>query len=117
MPRLTMDELEGWISEFRAGSSHLLSSPQAVDMSWDQATIDTALIVMHLETSGTEVYLQREIGGSPEWTVTFERRENDARVSAEQVLTLAAEVSAIGHLCSYLTLKTSEHLQRHAAAQ
>ncbi|PZF59435.1 hypothetical protein DEI81_13665 [Curtobacterium sp. MCBD17_013] len=117
MPRLTIDELEGWITDFRSESMHLPAAPHAIDMSWDQATIDTALIVVHLETSGTEVYLQREIGGSPEWTVTFERRENDARVSAEQVLTLAAEVSAIGHLCSYLTLKTSEHLQRHAAAQ
>lgn len=117
MPRLTLDELEGWIHDFRSDTTHLPAVPQAIDMSWDQTTIDTALIVVRLETSGTEVYLQREIGGSPEWTVTFEWRENDARVSAEQVLTLAAEVSAIGHLCSYLTLKTTEHLQRVAAGQ
>ena len=65
MPRLTMDELTGWIDEFHSSEQVDAAAPQAVDTSWDETTVDTGLVVLRLETSGTEVYLRRKIGGSP----------------------------------------------------
>lgn len=114
VPRLTTDELDGWIDEFRAHESSAPAAPQMVDVSWDETTIDSALILMRLEQSGTEVYLQREIGGSPDWMVTFEARPEDVRASADQVAVLAAEVAAVGRLCAHLTVRTGEHLARLA---
>jgi hypothetical protein len=114
VPRLTSEELDGWVREFHALEQAHPSSPQAVDASWDESMVDTALIVVRLETSGTEVFLRREIGGSPEWTVTFEARERDARATADQVLALAHEVGSVARLCAFLTAKTTEHMERLA---
>ncbi|WIB26319.1 hypothetical protein [Curtobacterium sp. MCSS17_015] len=115
MPSLSSDELSSWIAEFRARGAGDAADPRAIDVSWDGSLIDTALIVARLGTSGTEVYLKRDIGGSPEWTVTFEARESDAQVSAEQVMTLATEVLAVGRLCAFLTERTAQHLREVAA--
>lgn len=114
MPRLTTDELDAWIAEFRQGEATEPAAPQMVDVSWDETTIDSALVLMSLEQSGTELYLQREVGGAPDWTVTFEARPEDARATAEQVAVLAAEVAAVGRLCAHLTARTAEHLARLA---
>jgi hypothetical protein len=109
VPRLTMDELTGWVHEFHGSEATEGALPQAVDTSWDETMVDTGLIVLRLETSGTELYLRRKIGGSPEWTVTFEAREHAAEATADQVMSLAAEVSAVGRLCAFLSERTAEH--------
>lgn len=114
MPRLTMDELTGWIDEFHSSEQVDAAAPQAVDTSWDETTVDTGLVVLRLETSGTEVYLRRKIGGSPEWTVTFEAREHAAEATSAQVTALAAEVSAVARLCSFLSERTAEHARLRA---
>jgi hypothetical protein len=114
VPRLTSDDLDGWVREFHALEQAHPSSTQAVDASWDESLVDTGLVVVRLETSGTEAFLRREIGGSPEWTVTFEAREREARATAQQVLALAAEVGSVARLCAFLTEKTTEHLDRLA---
>ena len=110
MPRLTMDELDDWVRDFHRDETESRASPQTVDTSWDESMVDTGLITLRLETSGTEVYLRREIGGTPEWTVTFEARQSDATATADQVMALADEVRAVGRLCSYLTARTARHL-------
>lgn len=117
MPRLTTEELDGWVQEFRGQEQGDPGTPQAVDTSWDESMVDTALIVLRLETSGTEVYLRREIGGAPEWTVTFEARERAADATAAQVMALAAEVDQVGRLCAYLTERTTDHMARAAAGR
>jgi len=114
VPRLTMDELTGWIDEFHSAEQVDTAVPQAVDTSWDETTVDTGLVVLRLETSGTEVYLRRKIGGSPEWTVTFEAREHAAEATSAQVTALAAEVSAVARLCSVLSERTAEHARLRA---
>jgi len=115
MPHVTTTELSDWVAEFCEDDAARAGSPRAVDTSWDPTLVDTALIVARLGTSGTEAHLLRAIGGSPEWTVTFEARERDAQLSADQVLVLAEEVAAIGRLCAHLTARTTEHLAAAAA--
>lgn len=116
MPRLTMTELDGWVREFHAAESSDPAQVQTVDTSWDESMVDTGLIILRLETSGTNLYLHREIGGSPEWSVTFEARDSDAVATADQVMALADEVSAVGRLCSFLTARTADHQRRSSRA-
>lgn len=110
MARLTLTELDDWVRGFQECEDlRAIEAPRTIDASWDPALVDTALVVVRLSVSGTEAYLSRQLDGSPEWTVTFERREHDASVSAEQVVALAAEVATVGRLCAHLTRMTAEH--------
>lgn len=107
MPRLTADELTAWLHDFCEHDAADAGSPRVIDASWDPTAVDTGLVVARLRSSGTEAYLKREVGGSPDWSVTFEARESDAELTADQVATLAAEVAAIGRLCAFLSERTA----------
>jgi hypothetical protein len=113
MPKIRLEELASWVNAFREAETQT-TDPRTVDLSWDQDTVDTALVVASLHASGTSVYLQREIGGSPEWWATFEPREDPARLTAADIVTLTHEVAAVGRLCEFLSERTAEHLRTTA---
>lgn len=117
MPTVTLEQIDDWIADFRRAEHPDAPSPQRSDDDFDGTTIDTALVFIEWGPATTQAYLRREIGVSPDWSITLLPRDEATTLDSDEALELAGQVARLARLGAFLTRRTADHLRRrHAGA-
>lgn len=115
MPFHSKEELELWLEEF-AGFGYSISSRVKVVPQDGTDGADTGLIALNLLDRLTLTYIQPEPAGSVRWGITFEAREADLTMDAQQTLELATELTMVSALCTFLQTKSQASVEAELTA-
>lgn len=68
---------------------------------------DTGLVAVRLQDSPTDIYIEPPSPASgPEWTITFEPREQPVTLGARAVARMSEGVAVLAALCTFLQEKS-----------
>jgi hypothetical protein len=105
MPFRSLSTLESWLEEFAE-----LGYPSAGTLKVIQQDgldgANTGLVAIELVHASTVTYIQPEADGSLEWVVTMEPRDDAVTLDADSLRALAAELTVVAELCSFLQAKS-----------
>src|SRR5689334_22125095 len=101
----SFETLVSWVMEFER--SHTFAGEVRVIPQDGSDGADTGLIAMRLVNSPAEIYIDPPDGTRSEWSVVFEPPEAEVRLGSAQLVTIAADVTALAQMCAFLQAKTS----------
>ncbi len=105
MPFRTMATLESWLEEFRQLGYPVAGTLRVIQQDGDDGA-DTGLIAIELAHGAVASYIQPGVDGSPEWVATMEARDDALTLDAASLLSVAAELSVVSALCTFLQSKS-----------
>ncbi|KHK98026.1 hypothetical protein LK09_09350 [Microbacterium mangrovi] len=116
MPFRTIATLQSWVDEFNEREHPGLSSIRVIPQDGADGA-DTGLVAVRIPDSPVEIVIEPPTPTTtPEWTITFEPREQPVTLGAAAVAKIADEVSALAELCTFLQMKSDDFLARlHAS--
>jgi len=110
MPYRNRATVESWVRDYLADNPSSTSLVTVLEKDFTPGP-ESGLVVVGLSNASTVTYIQPTITDSrPHWMVTFEARADSFDLDAEGVARLAADLTAIAELCSYLQLRTDQTL-------
>jgi hypothetical protein len=102
----SIDTLQSWVRDFE--QSHTFAGKIRIIPQDGTEGADTGLVAMRLAASPAEIYLEPPTEPGAEWSVVFEPREHEVRLSSAQLVSIAADVTALAQLCAHLQQKTDQ---------
>ena len=112
MPFRTIATLQSWVEEFTTLGHSSLSSIRVIPQDGEQGA-DTGLVAVRIPDSPTEIVIEPPSPATgPEWSITFEPRDEPVTLGASAVARMAAEVSALAELCAFMQRKSDDFLAR-----
>ena len=114
MPFRTMATLQSWVDEFETRGHSPLSAVRVIPQDGADGA-DTGLVAVRIPDSPTEIYIEPpspETG--PEWSITFEPREQPVTLGARAVGRIAEEVALLAELCTFLQEKSDAFLAQRS---
>jgi hypothetical protein len=105
MPFRSMATLESWLEEFQQLGYPVLGTMKVIQQDGDEGA-NTGLVAVELVHGAVASYIQPDSDGSPELVATMEARDDALTLDAESLLNVAAELSVISALCSFLQSKS-----------
>lgn len=106
MPFRSIATLQSWVDEFAQRSYDAGAAIRVIPQDGSDGG-DTGLVAVRLQDSPTEIYIEppSTVSG-PEWTITFEPREQPVTLGAHAVARIAEEVAVLAALCTFLQEKS-----------
>ena len=101
MPFRSRSTLESWLEEFRQLGYPVLGTMKVIQQDGDEGA-NTGLVAVELVHGAVTSYIQPGIDGAPEWVATMEARDEALTLDADSLLNVAAELSVISALCTFL---------------
>jgi len=114
MPFRTLATLQSWVDEFDEHNPAHVNSIRVIPQDSSEGA-DTGLVAVRIPDSPTEIYLEPpspETG--PEWTITFEPREQPVTLGSHAVERMAEQVAVIAALCGFLQAKSDAFLAQYS---
>ena len=71
-----------------------------------RAQMEAGLVAIELAHGAVASYIQPGVDGSPEWVATMEARDDALTLDAASLLSVAAELSVVSALCTFLQSKS-----------
>lgn len=98
--------LQSWVDEFEQRSYPVGAAIRVIPQDGSDGD-DTGLVAVRLQDSPTEIYIEppSEAAG-PEWSITFEPREQPVTLGARAVARISEEVAVLAALCTFLQEKS-----------
>lgn len=113
MPYRDRTTVERWVNEYIVSHSADSLGVAVLDKNFE-AGPDSGLVVVTLRSVNTITFLHPEIReGAPTWIVTFEARSGSSDMDDEALQLLAADITALAELRSFLQQKTDEVVLTH----
>lgn len=103
-----METLEAWLAEYRTLEKPLAASARVTVQDGDGGA-NTGLVVFRLDHAPADVFIQPATQDSPRWVATLEPRTEDLALDPAGLRALAAELSAIAELCTFLEAKSAAY--------
>jgi len=100
-----MATLESWLDEFKQLGYPISGTLKVIQQDGDEGA-DTGLVAIELAHGAVASYIQPGVDGSVEWVATMEARDDALTLDAESLLAVAAELSVISALCTFLQSKS-----------
>ena len=108
MPFRTIATLQSWVDEFAQERDPSLAAIRVIPQDGTDGE-DTGLVAVRLPNSPTEIYIEPPSPGTgPEWTITFEPREQAVTLGARAVAKISEEVAVLAALCTLSLIHISE---------
>ena len=105
MPFRSMSTLESWLQEFRQLGYPISGTMKVIHQDGEDGG-NTGLVAVELAHGAVASYIQPDIDGSGDWVATLEARDSALTLDAQSLLRVAAELSVISALCSFLQEKS-----------
>jgi hypothetical protein len=98
--------LQSWVDEFEERGYSTPTGIRVIPQDGSEGG-DTGLVAVRLPDSPTEIYIEppSPVAG-PEWTITFEPREQAVTLGARAVARISEEVAVLAALCTFLQEKS-----------
>jgi hypothetical protein len=115
MPYRDRTTVERWVNEYIVSHSADSLGVAVLDKNFE-AGPNSGIVVVTLRSASTITFLHPEVRqGVPTWVVTFEGRSGALDMDDADLRTLAADVTALAELRSFLQQKTDEVVLTHRA--
>jgi hypothetical protein len=108
MTFLNLTTLQSWVDDFLQLGYAFLGDVRVLPQDGGEGN-DTGLVAVSLKSVSTKVYIQPAEIGSLDWCVSFEPRLETAAISPAKVTNMAAELTTVAALCTFL----EGHARRH----
>lgn len=109
-----METLQAWVAEYRALEKPLAGSARVMVQDGDGGA-NTGLVVFRLDHAPADVFIQPVTPDATRWVATLEPRAEELALDPAGLRSLAAELSAIADLCTFLEAKSAAY-QGHDVA-
>ncbi|MFJ6653941.1 hypothetical protein ACIQLJ_14210 [Microbacterium sp. NPDC091313] len=113
MTFLNITTLQGWVDDFAQLGYAYAGDVRVIPQDGEEGN-DTGLVAVSLRSVSTKVYIQPVEVGSLEWCVSFEPRLETAAISAAKVTNMAAELTTVAALCTFLEGNARRHFSPDA---
>lgn len=111
MPFRSQETLTGWLEEFEQLGHRFANSVRVIEQDGSLGA-NTGLVHVALTSTGMGCYLEPVAPLDPNWTVTFESPEDAFSLDVIEVASLAAQISMVSALCSFLQGRSALAMQQ-----
>jgi hypothetical protein len=112
VPFRSLATLQSWVDEFAQRRNSAFTAVRVIPQDGSDGG-DTGLVAVRLPDSPTEIYIEPPSPATgPEWTITFEPREEPVTLGARAVARMSEEVAVLAALCTFLQQKSDAFMAR-----